>query len=65
MEPPGLEVMLAGLEGVRDLFWCVNISALHKLAEWTKMNTCGSASVQLDVSRRGILAFHLQVLNGK
>lgn len=45
LELPGLEVKFVGLEGVSDLFWCVNISALHELAERTKMNTYGSASV--------------------
>ena len=51
-----LKPKFMSLEGPRALLWSVNTSALHTLAEWTKMNMCDSASAQLDASHGGILA---------
>lgn len=53
----GLKPKFVSLEGPRALLWSVSTSALHTLAEWTKMNMCDSASAQLDASHGGILAF--------
>lgn len=51
-----LKPKFMSLEGPRALLWSVSTSALHTLAEWTKMNMCDSASAQLDASHGGILA---------
>lgn len=61
----GSEADFVGSEAARALLRRVNATAPRKVAERTEMNICGAASAQLDASRRGILAFHLQVLNGK